>query len=52
MSNLVIKRRGRPAGVNKQAPAAVTLFNPASVQIITGAELEFDIPSLEPEGSS
>jgi len=49
MSNLVIKRRGRPAGVNKQAPAAVaTPFNPASVQIITGAELEFDQSIFSP----
>lgn len=48
MSNLVIKRRGRPAGPNKQAPAAATPFNPASVQIITGAELEFDQSIFSP----
>lgn len=48
MSNLVIKRRGRPAGPNKQAPAAVNPFNPSSIQIVTGAELEFDQSIFNP----
>ena len=48
MSNLVIKRRGRPAGTNKQTEATVNPFDPTSIQIVTGAELQFDQSIFNP----
>lgn len=49
MSNLVIKRRGRPASANKQtAPAAVSTFDPTAMRIVTGAELSFDESIFRP----
>ena len=49
MSNLVIKRRGRPASANKQtAPAAVSTFDPTAMRIVTGAELTFDESIFRP----
>jgi len=49
MSNLVIKRRGRPAGTSKPATAAaVSTFDPAAMRIVTGAELTFDESIFRP----
>ena len=44
MNNIEIKRRGRPTAAPKQQVA----FDPSSIQLVRGSELEFDISVFTP----